>query len=46
MTLCSGDWDCEEAERCVFPIEDGLEEEINCGSYVTGICVPENSSIF
>ena len=40
MTLCSGDWDCEEAERCVFPTDDGLEEEINCGSYITGICVP------
>jgi hypothetical protein len=40
MTMCNGDWDCEDSERCVFPAEDGLEEETNCGSYITGICVP------
>ena len=40
MTMCNGDWDCEDSERCVFPAEDGLEEETNCGSYLTGICVP------
>jgi hypothetical protein len=38
MSECYGDWDCEDGERCVFPA-DGLEEETNCGSYVSGTCV-------
>lgn len=39
MSTCFGDWDCEEDERCVFPATDNLEEEINCGNYMTGTCV-------
>ena len=40
MTVCAGDWDCEEGERCVFPMDEGPEEDINCGDYLSGTCVP------
>lgn len=39
IAACYGDWDCEEGERCVFPAEESLEEDINCGAYIAGTCV-------
>jgi len=38
-TRCYGDWDCEENERCVPVYQDGLDEDLNCGAYMEGICV-------